>query len=33
MLISKMFADWAGAVAHATGRPLTFSITVLVVVL
>src|SRR5688572_21960162 len=33
MLISKMFADWAGAVAHATGRPLTFSISVLVVVL
>src|SRR5688500_7323522 len=32
MLISKMFADWAGAVAHATGRPLTFSITVLVIV-
>jgi low affinity Fe/Cu permease len=33
MLISRIFADWAGAVAHAAGRPLTFSISVLIVAL
>ena len=32
MAISKMFADFAGAVAHAAGRPLTFAASVGVII-
>ena len=32
MPISKIFADFAGAVAHAAGRPLVFALSVLVIV-
>jgi low affinity Fe/Cu permease len=32
MPVSKMFADFAGAVAHAAGRPLTFAASVGVIV-
>ena len=31
MPISKIFADFAGAVAHAAGRPLTFFLSVFVI--
>ncbi|HEY7385227.1 MAG TPA: low affinity iron permease family protein [Beijerinckiaceae bacterium] len=33
MPISKLFADFAGAVAHAAGRPWIFALSVLVIVL
>jgi low affinity Fe/Cu permease len=33
MAISKVFSEWAAKVAHATGRPLTFSVSLAVVVL
>ena len=33
MPISKVFAELASAVAHATGKPLTFALCVIVIVL
>jgi low affinity Fe/Cu permease len=30
--ISKMFADFAGAVAYAAGRPLTFALSLVVII-
>src|SRR5687767_3983869 len=32
MPLSKLFADFAGIVAHAAGRPMTFAISVMVIV-
>src|SRR5690349_17770852 len=32
MPISKLFTDFAGTVAHAAGRPLTFALSVIVIV-
>lgn len=32
MSISKLFADLAQSVAHATGRPLTFAVSVIVII-
>jgi low affinity Fe/Cu permease len=33
MVLSRAFSEWAARVAHATGRPLTFLVSVAVVVL